>query len=100
MKYDIEINNLANYDIYKIRNYITYKLQNPIAARNTAIGIIKKIFSLDVLPYRGKFLNQEKSNSRYISYKNFIVFYEIQEKEKLVIIKRIIYNRRNLDKFL
>ena len=34
--------------------------------------------------------------NRFLVHKNFFIFYEIQEKEKLVIIKRIIH--RNVNK--
>ena len=78
-------------DIYK---YITYKLCNYIAAVNITENIQNKINSLDILPYRGTYYSGK--SSRFLIYKNYLILYKIQEKEKLIIIKRIIH--RNVNK--
>lgn len=99
MNYKINISYTAQSDLDKIYNYINSILQNPIAAENTAIGLQYKILSLVEFPYRGKIQNSKKSNIRFISYKNYLISYEIQEKEKSVIINRIVYRKRNLKEF-
>ena len=92
--------NLAKLDLFQIHDYIYFNLQNPIAARNTANGIKSKVLNLKDFPYIGKIYNHKNSNIRFLAFKNYLIFYEIQENEKLVIIKRIIYKKRNLGKFL
>ena len=77
-----------------ISNYIAYRMCNPIAAINTVQNIKNKINSLDIFPYRGAYYSSKLS--RYLIYKNYLILYQIQEKEKLIIIKRIIY--RNVNK--
>ena len=74
--------------------YIAYNLENPIAAINTVQNIKNKINSLDIFPYRGAYYSSK--SSRFLIYKNYLILYKIQEKEKLIIIKRIIH--RNVNK--
>ncbi len=83
----------AHYDIESIYYYIKFKLLNPIASENFLKGITAKIDSLELFPYIGSIY--KNSQNRFIIYKNFLIFYEIQEKEKLVIIKSIINRRKN-----
>ena len=73
--------------------YITYSLSNPIAAINYMKNIKDKISSLKYLPYRGAL--SSKSNTRNLIYKNYLIFYEIQEKQKIVRIKRVIHSKVN-----
>ena len=90
----------AELDIYQINNYIKYKLYNPIAANNITNGLRKSISILRQFPYIGKIYNQENDSIRFIIYKKYLIFYEIQEKERIVIIKTIIYGKRNREVFL
>ena len=74
--------------------YIKYKLCNPIAASRFMSEIRKSIMILKQFPYIGaKF---EEDSNRFKIYKNFLIFYEIQEKEKRIIIKRIIHKNVNM----
>lgn len=75
--------------------YIKFKLLNPIASENFLRGITAKIDSLELFPYIGSIYRN--SQNRFIIYKNFLIFYEIQEKEKLIIIKSVINRRKNKD---
>ena len=79
--------------------YIAYQLGNPIAAINiAAINTVKniknKIYSLDFFPYRGAYYSSKFS--KYLIYKNYLIFYKIHEKEKIIIIKRIIHKNVNI----
>jgi len=68
-------------------------LKNPIAAKNFVKNIEKSIYNLSYFPYIGT--KYEGENNRFKIYKNFLIFYEIQEKEKRIIIKRIINSNIN-----
>ena len=81
-------------NINRISNYIKNKLKNPIAARNFVKNIEKSIYNLFYFPYIG--LKYEKDTNRVKIYKKFLIFYEIQEKEKRIIIKRIIHSNVNM----
>lgn len=72
--------------------YIKYKLKNPIIANKTIIKIIEKIFILEDFPYIGSIYKE--GPIRFIIHKKFLIFYEIKEKEKNVIIKRIIHRKK------
>lgn len=85
----------AHYEIASIYYYIKFKLLNPIASEEFLKGITTKINNLKLFPYIGSIY--EDSQNRSIIYKNFLIFYEIQEKEKLVIIKSIMNRRKNKD---
>ena len=92
-KYKVRGEKIAHIDFKNSYNYIKYNLCNPIAAINYKEELKNKINSLESLPYRGAVYGNEFK--RYLIYKNFLIFYEIQEKEKLVIIKRIMNRKVN-----
>lgn len=56
--------------------------------------IRKSILILQEFPYIGA--KYEEDSNRFKIYKNFLIFYEIQEKEKQIIIKRIIHKNINM----
>jgi plasmid stabilization system protein ParE len=56
-------------------------------------NMIEKVYSLSYFPYRGAIYNNEYN--RFLIHKNFLIFYEIHEKEKLIIVKRIIHSNIN-----
>lgn len=81
-------------NINRISNYIKNKLKNPIAADNFVKNIEKSIYNLSYFPYIGA--KYKEDSNRIKIYKNFLIFYEIQEKEKQIIIKRIIHKNVNM----
>lgn len=81
-------------NINRISNYIRNKLKNPIAAQNFVNNIENSIYNLSYFPYIGLKYKQEKNRIKI--YKNFLIFYEIQEKEKKIVIKRIINSNVNM----
>ncbi len=93
-EYTIFRTSKAHYEIASIYYYIKFKLLNPIASESFLNGITIKINSLKLFPYIGTIY--ENSQNRFVIYKNFLIFYEIQEKEKLVIIKSIMNRRKNM----
>lgn len=81
-------------NINRISNYIKNKLKNPIASQNFVDDIEKSIYNLSYFPYIGA--KYKNTKNRFKIYKNFLIFYEIQEKEKRIIIKRIIHKNVNM----
>lgn len=71
--------------------YIHYELCNTRASNSFINSILIKISTLQQFPYMGSFYKNRQE--RFIVYKNFLIVYEIQEKEKIVRIKTIV-NRR------
>jgi len=70
-----------------------YNLCNQISAISYIENIFLKIESLKYLPYRGA--SYRNTNNRFIVYKKYLIFYEIQEKENLIRIKRILHSKIN-----
>lgn len=81
-------------NLVTIGNYIKYQLCNPIAAFQFMSEIRKSILILQEFPHIGA--KYEKDSTRFKIYKNFLIFYEIQEKEKQIIILRIIHKNINI----
>lgn len=93
-KYNIIYQEIAQIDLFAIVTYIKYKLCNPIAASRFMSEIRKSILILKEFPYIGA--KYEGDSNRFKIYKNFLIFYEIQEKEKRIIIKRIMHKNVNM----
>lgn len=88
----------ATQDLLEIKNYIWRDLSNPIAAENTANGIMKKIDSLRIFPARQPILDDKldiNSGLRRIQYSNYNIFYYYDLEENAVYIIRILYNKVN-----
>lgn len=73
--------------------YIMYKLYNPQAANRFIENILNKISILQYLPYIGKIY--KNTQERFIVYKNFLIFYEIQEEEKIILIEKVKHMKSN-----
>ena len=93
-KYNIIYQEIAQIDLFVIVTYIKYKLCNPTAASRFMSEIRKSILILQEFPYIGA--KYKKDSNRIKIYRNFLIFYEIQEKEKRIIIKRIIHKNVNM----
>ena len=92
--YKITYKGKARANLYKIFSYIKYDLQNPITAVNYIGNIRNKINSLDYFPYRGAIYST--NTNRFLICQKHLIFYEIQEKEKRIVIKRIIHRNVNM----
>lgn len=75
--------------MFKISNYITYYLFEPNISQRITAGIIQKIAFLMDFPYMGKRI--WKKQERILIFKNYLIFYKIQENQDLIIIMRIMH---------
>ena len=82
----------ANQEIEIIRFYFEYILLNYKASKNFYNGITETIQILKDFPYAGKIYLDNQN--RYLIYKNFYIFYQIQENNKVIFIKRIIHKNK------
>ena len=83
-------------DLDEIYDYILDDLKNPLAAKNTISGIMKKINELKKYPQLGPIWylqNDMNSGFRFLHYKNYIMFYT-GKKEDIYIV-RILHHRQN-----
>lgn len=94
---------IAKSDIDNIIHYIAINLQNKSAAKKLAESFIDGANSILNFPY-GSSIYQPmgilKNEYRSIRIKNFLMFYTIDEKEKLVIVVRVLYQKRNINNIL
>lgn len=97
-KYNIILTRRAKDDIIDIGDYIAYTLMEPETAYYFVAGLQNMISTLNELPNRFALVDDLVLSSQGIHcmpYKNYYVFYEIEELMDTVIILRVGYNRRN-----
>ena len=96
--YKIVIEKFAKSDLIEIYNYIANTLVNKEAAINLLNRINNKFILLSLFPKSSPIINNEyvnKENLRKTTIDNYIIFYEINEEHKEIIIIRIISNMMN-----
>ena len=93
----------AKEDLKRIYQYILYELSAPITAQNTSDRIMDSIRSLNTMPERNPLYKEEPWYSRgvrFISVRNYLVFYTIDSKSDCVYIVRIVYGARDISRQL
>lgn len=101
--YDVILTRRAKNDIIDIGDYIAYTLLEPETAYRFVAGLRSAISTLQELPNRFALVDDLVLSSQRIHcmpYKNYYVFYEIEETLNIVIVLRIGYNRRNWKEIL
>ena len=93
--YKIEFLPIAKEDIDNIIYYISYNLKNITASSKLRDLFMSSLDYIIEFPYG-------KSKYEYRSYrvKNFLMFYIINEEEKLITIVRVLYQRMDIDNIL
>lgn len=103
MKYNVKLSLEAIRDINSIYEYIAVALGEKKAAENMVSLIEKNILSLDEMPRKYRFYENEPWKSRGVhimSVKKYLVFYTVNDKEKSVNVFRVIYGSRDLENAL
>ena len=101
--YKIEFLPLAKKDIDEIIWYISNKLKNQTAAKKLAQDFIVGINNILDFPYGASvYQTNEKLKNEYrsIKIKNFLMFYIINEQEKIITITRVLYKKMNINEIL
>jgi addiction module RelE/StbE family toxin len=97
-KYRVEVSESAENDLRDIVNYITMQLSAPLAAKTLLETLEKSLFGLEDMPYRHQLVSDERLSIlgyRKLIVKSYVVFFIINEDDKVVDIVRILYARRN-----
>lgn len=97
-KFNIEITEPAEKDIYEIRRYITEELLEASIAKKVINKIGETIISLEEYPLRHSLVIDERLSElgiRKILIDNYVIFYIVDEKLKTVTIIRILYGKRD-----
>jgi addiction module RelE/StbE family toxin len=101
--YQVEFLPIAKKDIEEIIYYISNDLKNLSAARNLSNSFIEGINNILVFPFGlpvYQTLRKLKNEYRCIKVKNFLMFYTINEKEKIITIVRVLYKKMDINNIL
>ena len=93
----------AQRDMIDIVRYISHELLNPTAADALAKKMIDAAERLCDFPYINavhQSMKPLKHEYRKLLVKNYVMFYWVDEKEKLITIARAVYARRDFEKML
>lgn len=98
MRYDVKLTAQAIGQIEEIVQYISKVLFVPKTARKWADALQSEIAKLDFMPSRYPLTEEEPWHTKEIHkmpFKNFLVYYLIDEDKKAVWIMAVIYGRRD-----
>lgn len=98
--YKVQITNEAVSDLIQIYTYISKELNAPDIAIKQVDDIKKSIQSLDIFPFKNKIVPFEPWRTKQYRQQiinNFIIYYAVDKKIKIVTILRIFYKKRNIE---
>lgn len=101
--YKLEFLPIAKNDIDKIIYYISNDLKNVTASRKFRDLFLNSIDKILEFPHGSPIYEQLKFlNNEYRSFKvkNFLMFYTINEQDKIITIVRVIYQKMDISKIL
>lgn len=96
--YTVEFLPVAKEDLTDIAEYIGKTLKNPQAAYDLMADLMDVAGGLEEYPYEYQAyvpIKPLKYEYRRATIKNYVMFYWIDEKQKVVTIARVLYGRRN-----
>ncbi|GHU51708.1 hypothetical protein FACS1894127_7980 [Clostridia bacterium] len=102
-EYRVNITEPAKNDLMEIDDYISVELNAPVAAEHF-LDSVKKTFEL--VAFSPKSYPKVRDDRlaacgyRWISIKNYIAFYVVNDEEKAVNIERVLYGRRDWTRIL
>ena len=97
-KYRVDVSGPAEGDLGEIIRYIASQLSVPISALRMMELLEEAMEGLSDMPQRYPFVADERlaqMGYRKLPVKNYIVFFSIDEKNKVVDIEGILYGRRD-----
>ena len=103
MTYKVQFTELAKHDIDKITEYISIKLCNQTAADKFLTKILDTISVLEENPKLFSEFNNERlrlKGYRKMFIDNYVFPYLINELDHTIIISRVIYAKRDYEKYL
>ena len=100
MIYEVIITKQADADLRGIYEYITFELLSPDNAAGPLERLEKRIMALEEFPEKFRPYEKEPWYSRGVRVMpvdNYLVFYILDKREKVVEILRVMYTGRNID---
>ncbi|MDR1069279.1 MAG: type II toxin-antitoxin system RelE/ParE family toxin [Gracilibacteraceae bacterium] len=102
-KYTVRLAQSAERDIDEILAYIAETLQNPKAAADLADELDARFETLESQPLMFELsvnVRLRRRGYRRFPVKNYVVFYQVDEAAKAVIIARVFYGRQDYERLL
>lgn len=103
MMYKLEYLPTALNDMVEIVKYISVELKNPIAANRLSEEFIKAAEGLTDFPYSNPVytpMRPLKREYRKTVVENYIMFYWVDEANKIITIARVLYGKRDYGKII
>ena len=97
-RYEVDITEPAENDLRDIVSYTSFDLSAPNAALNTLDSIEEAIKKLRIMPKKYPLVTDKRLAAlgyRKLIIKNYIVFFTVNEKPRIVDVERILYMRRD-----
>lgn len=97
-RYRVDISESAENDLRDIVRYISAQLSAPVTALKMMETLEEAIVALSDMPSSHSLVVDDRLSSmgyRKLMVKKYIVFFTINEKEKVVDVERILYARRD-----
>lgn len=101
--YKIEFLPIAKKDIDQIIYYVSHNIKNKTSAEKLMDLFINSLDKIVLFPYGlplYKSLGVLKNDYRCYKVKSFIMFYTINEKEKIITIARVLYQKMDINNIL
>lgn len=101
--YSLEYLPIARQDMTDIVHYISHELANPAAAGKLAVAMTEAADRLTNFPYTNPAyhpIRPLKQEYRRLLVQNYIMFYSIDEAQKLITVLRVVYAQRDYGKLL
>ena len=102
-QYKVDISEPAENDLMDVVRYITSQLSAPVSALQMMELFEEAMAGLSDMPQRYPLVTDERLSQmgyRKLILKNYIVFFSIDDKNRVVNVERILYGRRNWLRFL
>ena len=97
-KYRVDVSESAENDLRDIVRYIASQLSAPVSALHMMELFEEAMAGLSDLPQRCPLVVDDRLSQmgyRKLIVENYVVFFSIDEKNKVVDVERILYGRRN-----
>jgi plasmid stabilization system protein ParE len=91
---------VARQDMVDLVRYISGKLKNPVAADRLAVEMIEAGNGILTFPYANPSytpIRPLKHDYRKVLVQNYLMFYWVDEKKKLVTVARVLYAKSEYD---
>lgn len=101
--YDYDLTEIAESDIDETLSYMEDDLSNPTAASDFMDALEDKIDEICKNPKTGRIVKNpylKRDDVRRFLVDNYIAYYIIDEDNSKIVILRLVYGRRDLDKIL